>query len=510
MALTKTVSDKKTICKPKVCHTCGGQECFERPRYFCGQLLTDKDLDAAQRYVIEKNKLHNRYLVGSGVVCGLAVRCVPCDKCTVTIEPGYAIDCCGNDIVLCEPAPFNVCEYIEKCFREKEPACEDMIRLPSRCDDQPKEYCLILSYDEEHARPMTALIRDNGCNVSRCEPSRTKETFRLDLVEKKDDQDLTPQLSLWDKLRDCVTKVYPQLTRFVAEFSVAEAKLNQNQDLNAFHTTVFVIFCRMKAYILELYKKGPNVRCNLATELNKIEESFPPFTEDRERRATYLQQVYTAVFRMWAYILQFMIDCICDALLVPCTECDEQEGVLLACLTIQGGKIEKICNMARRQVVSGPALRYWLQPLYTNLGNQLESLCCEFDVEEKFAQIFQPREKGFTERVGASFRRSEAAFRTARDFWKNLKIFDLLQFVSPGTLMAVDIYNQPVEKVKTTLEEKGVTVVHEKRVTAAEAYTLRNLAEMSWTISPGTKEVELVIDQNEKVTCIRVLKEEKQ
>src|SRR5438552_12275393 len=108
MALAPTLQEKKAICKPKTCPTCGGVECFERPRYFCGQLLTDKDLDAAQRYVIEKNKLHNRYLVGTGVVCGLAVRCDPCDECAVTVEPGHAIDCCGNDIVLSEQAPFNV------------------------------------------------------------------------------------------------------------------------------------------------------------------------------------------------------------------------------------------------------------------------------------------------------------------------------------------------------------------------------------------------------------------
>jgi hypothetical protein len=42
----------------------------EQPKFFSGQLLTTVDLEG-------KNKQHNRYLHGSGVVCGLWV--VPTD-----------------------------------------------------------------------------------------------------------------------------------------------------------------------------------------------------------------------------------------------------------------------------------------------------------------------------------------------------------------------------------------------------------------------------------------------
>jgi hypothetical protein len=84
---------------------------IERPQFFPGQLLTDADLSAGLNYVIEKNKLHNRFLHGWGVVCGLKVKCFPC--CTghgssgkVLVEPGYAIDCCGNDIVLSDEQEF--------------------------------------------------------------------------------------------------------------------------------------------------------------------------------------------------------------------------------------------------------------------------------------------------------------------------------------------------------------------------------------------------------------------
>ena len=63
-------------CQP--CPECGGLECLCRPRFFAGQLLTEQDLNRLEGYIIAKNRLHNRYLVGHGVVCGLEVRCHPC------------------------------------------------------------------------------------------------------------------------------------------------------------------------------------------------------------------------------------------------------------------------------------------------------------------------------------------------------------------------------------------------------------------------------------------------
>ena len=45
---------------------CCKLECFERPNYFCGHLLTDADLKLDQKYVIEKNKLYHRAIHGHG------------------------------------------------------------------------------------------------------------------------------------------------------------------------------------------------------------------------------------------------------------------------------------------------------------------------------------------------------------------------------------------------------------------------------------------------------------
>ena len=87
MALATT-----TTRTPKVtrCPACGGLECLCRPRFFAGQLLTEEDLNRLDRYIVEKNKLHNRYLHGWGVVCGLEVICHPCEG-QVTVTSGYAL-----------------------------------------------------------------------------------------------------------------------------------------------------------------------------------------------------------------------------------------------------------------------------------------------------------------------------------------------------------------------------------------------------------------------------------
>jgi hypothetical protein len=74
-----------------------------RPRYFQGQLLTEKDFSDEQDYFREKLRRHNRLMHGWGVVCGLRVTPAAVG-CTVVVSPGYALDPCGDEILLDEEA----------------------------------------------------------------------------------------------------------------------------------------------------------------------------------------------------------------------------------------------------------------------------------------------------------------------------------------------------------------------------------------------------------------------
>src|SRR5215469_947393 len=100
------------------CPVCLGLQCLERPRYFSGQLLTETDLNSEQAYLRAKLRLHNRYLHGAGVVCGLQVTCSDCAG-NVTIQSGYAIDPCGNDIIVCDRQEFPIIKRIHDCDAQR-------------------------------------------------------------------------------------------------------------------------------------------------------------------------------------------------------------------------------------------------------------------------------------------------------------------------------------------------------------------------------------------------------
>lgn len=74
---------------------------FERNRYFYGKLLTVSDFEVEQKYVNDKRRMLNRFLYGSGVVCGLNV--VRVDDTTVSVEMGMALDFSGREIVIDTP-----------------------------------------------------------------------------------------------------------------------------------------------------------------------------------------------------------------------------------------------------------------------------------------------------------------------------------------------------------------------------------------------------------------------
>lgn len=73
---------------------------IERPLYAPGLILQDRDLTAAVDYTRDLNRLLFRTLFGCGVICGLKVSIR--DKCNlvVTVDPGLALDGCGDPLHL--------------------------------------------------------------------------------------------------------------------------------------------------------------------------------------------------------------------------------------------------------------------------------------------------------------------------------------------------------------------------------------------------------------------------
>ncbi len=80
---------------------------FKRINFFKGFLTTEHDWNDAERYHLEKRKLHNRLCHAPGIVAGysgeLRVNARARGDLSIEIQPGYAIDGQGNDLILWEP-----------------------------------------------------------------------------------------------------------------------------------------------------------------------------------------------------------------------------------------------------------------------------------------------------------------------------------------------------------------------------------------------------------------------
>jgi len=111
------------------CNSGGAEKCssgkFKRVNFFHGMLLTEEDFVEEQNYLREKLKLHNR-LHGSGVVWGMELekgrvqvgtRDAPRAVTKIFISPGLALDCAGNEIVVCESYLVPLDEKIEELRR---------------------------------------------------------------------------------------------------------------------------------------------------------------------------------------------------------------------------------------------------------------------------------------------------------------------------------------------------------------------------------------------------------
>ena len=517
-----------------VCSPCGRTECFVRPRFFSGQLLTDEDLALAQRYAIEKNKLHNRYLVGSGVVCGLAVRCHPECKGWVIVEPGYAIDCCGNDIVVCEPYAFNVREHLNKMRQKQEVICEESPDLSRQVDcteeQQQQEYYLVIYYKEDNIKPVSALIRDNGCHVSRCEKSRTSESFLFDLLKDLESDKLS---NFESKIDDCKDRD-KQIQKIFGQINLDEERLNVYDIYRKLQELFSTIENFYRSNIIDVY-------CNLSEELRSIIEKGPkpPFPNEEESDK-FLNSVKEALEKYRDFQKRLYQDCICEALLVPCNKC-QGNSVVLASLILEGNKIIRICNYDRQQVISGSMLRYflpttkqstiesftstleasetqpfekWIRGVQAVFSNALEDDCCNSLINNPSPNIdIERRNLPISTPLTPIARQREISINTlARDFSNNPSLYttavNLAQSVGDASLTILDLYGrQSIDleeaegedireggELRALLREKNVTVANVLEIDADLARNPENFASTSWVL-PQDSYVDLLVNQ---------------
>jgi hypothetical protein len=377
------------------CDACEGLTSLCRPRFFDGQLITASDFRRLDRYIVQKSRLHNRYLHGVGVVCGLEIVCNPCDD-TVTARPGYALGPCGEDIVVSCDTSVDVAALIRDHRRQTTRTdCSPYSNPPQDCEAARQKWVLGICYDEQSSRPVTSLrprAKSCGCGSgsgscgcggsgscgcgdscggscspstrepSSCEPTQICEGFRFTLTKvptsSSDDERVQGELprrvmECLETLRDAITSIPTQPTP----------------------DQLITYCCELKENLRDVIDSGNVHDCTLGQRLNDI--ACPDINDDQ---AT--QKAQSAIVAMLQIAIDVFRSCVCSALLPPCDVACADDCVPLAVLTVRSSdlRVLDICNWsARKFVITMPTLSYWFGwvPIFAAIRNVIVRLCCD-------------------------------------------------------------------------------------------------------------------------------------
>src|SRR5262249_617575 len=140
--------------------------------------------------------------------CGLEVTCHPCGDGSVIVNPGYALDCCGNDLLVACATTLDINAMVRDLRRrllgiDCGDPCADDQDIKEMDDDEsagtaveaaasqdeagekPKgktrDYCLYVRYCEAMTDPVSPYSTGDACGAQACEPTRVKEGVRFEL-----------------------------------------------------------------------------------------------------------------------------------------------------------------------------------------------------------------------------------------------------------------------------------------------------------------------------------------
>jgi hypothetical protein len=419
---------------PPACPSCGGLECLCRPRFFAGQVLTEDDLNRLENYVVAKGKLHNRYLHGPGVVCGLEVVCDFCDPGSVTVKPGYAIAPCGEDIIVCKDAKASICDLISRC-KPRDGDCDPYgSQAPTQCKDGIERWVLSICYDERPSRGVQPLMSEPcscggscgcgggkqgagcgcggttgggcGCGGGRpatvptaksmskaaakynpqCEPTLICEGFRFTASKYVDPVKRQPtdvgRFGAWGLLAGKAEQFGPLLSRLIAcylraiEIRDAFSQVQLGDQANAAE-----IALAYSEYLDALREFAADLshRCDIARQLDQLQPPKSSFTAAGSVTvsAAEWQAAFGRLNDLW---LEVFRECFCSALLPPCPECETSDCIPLAVVTIDANncRVIEICNwQAREFALTLPALYYWTSFInWSAIRDAIARLCC--------------------------------------------------------------------------------------------------------------------------------------
>jgi len=163
---------------------------LKRARYFHGMLMTERDFREEQMYHNEKRRLSNRMIHGWGVVCGLGITATSPESSKIVITPGMALDCLGNEIVVCNSFEVDLKKLPELCpdtsKREKDICAET--DTSGEC-----KYYVAIKFAEVPTDPVPVYAPGGSCEEKTCEYSRITEGFCVNLFKSPPCQAALPK-----------------------------------------------------------------------------------------------------------------------------------------------------------------------------------------------------------------------------------------------------------------------------------------------------------------------------
>jgi len=393
-------------CQP--CPDCGGLECLCRPRFFAGQLLTEQDLNRLENYILAKNRLHNRYLVGHGVVCGLEVTCSPCAN-TISVSDGYAIDPCGNDIIVCSPDTVDICKLIKACTPNTAINCAPY-KDQTFCADATQTWIIAIRYMETPSRGVTPLTGSSQCGcgangagscscgtgkkpcgcggvmsaasccgetISRvtpvatnlprrgappaCEPTVTCEAYRYEVfVAPPETQPPLIGGDLLERLKCCFQSIFPN------GITVPTNQQNPTQWYN--------FCCSLRQSLIQYFLGSGGTDCEAIAKLQAIACPAP-------NSQSFWSDLQIAIEAEILILFEVVLGCFCSVALPPCPPPGDPR-VPLAAVTVRTSDcaILSICDWTplRKHVVTTKTLGYWFGwlPFAPMIRQFMLEACC--------------------------------------------------------------------------------------------------------------------------------------
>ncbi len=325
-----------------------------RTRFFDGMFLTQADLENEQVFWRMKRRLTNRAL-GTGVVWGLKLGFdVKTQK--YRLSPGYALDCCGNDLVVECPVEITQAELFQRSQPLLAPAAQPANSLsthqPATAIGIARLACVVLQYVEcpDGIRP----VHRDACSPigSACEPSRIRESCRLLLVpECEQVLGCQPLVQFQREIATLRTALGAAASPPAAESWIPSATYG-----DAKQTIGSLVLAALSGYLATAEKYHASAESQLVVSylISSVLSGLLDLEVDGmtdANRAT----LSTAVNALAAAL--------CEGLLYPGPRClEDHHGVFLGCVRLsRTNTVETFTPwVCRREVLTGPLLNWWL------------------------------------------------------------------------------------------------------------------------------------------------------